>query len=74
METKTVKFCIHIPFGPQKHVDLHSLPRTSDEYYSNIGTSARADKNVWENNGLSGNNSDVGFFNENRFDLLSSIL
>ena len=32
-------------------------------------TSERADKKVWENNGLSGSNSDVVIANENSFDL-----
>ena len=32
-------------------------------------TSERADKNVWENNGLSRSNSDVVIANENSFDL-----
>ena len=32
-------------------------------------TSARADKKVWENNGLSGSNSDVVIANENSLDL-----
>ena len=31
-------------------------------------TSKRADKNVWENNGLSGSNSDVVIANENSLD------
>ena len=32
-------------------------------------TSERADKKVWENNGLSGSNSDVVIANENSLDL-----
>ena len=32
-------------------------------------TSERADKKVWQNNGLSGNNSGVVIANENSFDL-----
>ena len=32
-------------------------------------TSVRADKKVWENNGLSGSNSDVVIANENSLDL-----
>ena len=32
-------------------------------------TSEQADKKVWENNGLSGSNSDVVIANENSFDL-----
>ena len=32
-------------------------------------TSERADKKVWENNGLSGSNSDVVIVNENSLDL-----
>ena len=32
-------------------------------------TSERADKKVWENNGLSGSNSDMVIANKNSFDL-----
>ena len=58
------------PFRPQKRVILHTLRARAMRKLMNIQcTSERADKKVWENNGLSGSNSDVVIANENSLDL-----
>ena len=66
-----IQLAVYIyPFRPQKRVILHTLRARAMRMLVNIQcTSERADKKVWENNGLSGSNSDVVIANENSLDL-----